>query len=69
MDIKKRVLEKIKNASIPDYDYDMDVINDRINKNVEDLHEVEVYFATRYNNLKMLDGKKSKWGLFEVAKK
>ena len=63
------MLAKNKNVSIPEYNYDMDVIDERLSKNRHNLHEVNVYFATRYNNLKMLEGKVSKWGLFESAKK
>ena len=69
IEIKKRVLAKNKNASISEYNYDMDVIDERLSKNRHNLHEVAVYFATRYNNLKMLEGKVSQWGLFESAKK
>lgn len=47
----------------------MEVIDERIKANEKNLLEVEVYFATQYNNIRMLDGKVSKWGLFEEARK
>ena len=62
-------MDKGKGDSLPEYDYDIDVVDERIRKNQQHLHEVEVYFATRYNNIKMLSGKVSKWGLFESARK
>lgn len=70
-DIKKRVLNRqLKSPSLKQYDYDWDIeiVNHRISDNRDKLLEVEVYFLTKFNNIKAIDGKISKWGIFEEAK-
>lgn len=64
LDIKKRVL---RNNSCDDYDYDMEVIHERLEQNKFNIIEVETYFSTKFNNLDLLDAKISKWGLFEIV--
>ena len=45
------------------------MVNERLEKNRNNICEVEIYYSTRYNNLKKIDGNLSKWGIFEESKK
>jgi hypothetical protein len=65
LDIKKRVMKTNSNQ----YDYDMQVVHERIAKNRRNIAEVEIFYEMKYNNLTVLDANLSKWGLFEAAKK
>lgn len=71
IDVKKRVIaHNMKNSKLDEYlyDYDIEVVHQRLNANRNDLTNVEVYFLIKFNSLEMLDAKISKWGLFEKAK-
>jgi hypothetical protein len=46
----------------------MEVVHQRLDLNRNKLIEVEVYFLTKFNSLETMDGKISKWGLFELVK-
>lgn len=67
MEIKKRIIAQTKHSVSTDYDFDMEVVHERIDKTQKDLTEVEIYFITKFNSLEKLDAKVSKWGLLEMA--
>jgi len=52
-----------------EYEFDIEVVHERFEKNKKPLAEVELYYESKYNNLKILDASLSKWGLFETARK
>lgn len=63
-DIKKRVSQ----ANSKKYGYHLTVLNERIQRQREDLQALEIFFMNRYNNIRFLDGRINKWGIFEAAK-
>lgn len=46
------------------YDYYPEVVHDRLEVTRNNLIDLEVYYSTKYNNLKTIDGNLSKWGIF-----
>ncbi len=60
VEVKKRILKTKSN----EYEFDLQVTHERLERNKKALAEVELYYETKYNNLKILDGNVSKWGLF-----
>lgn len=64
-EIKKRIINANKQN---DYDWDMEVIHERLQHNRKSLLEVQAYYDNKLHNMKRLDGHLSKWGLFEGAK-
>lgn len=63
IDVKRRVLSKPKEME-QFYDYYPEVVHDRLEATRNNLIELEVYYSTKYNNLKTIDGNLSKWGIF-----
>jgi adenylate kinase family enzyme len=59
-DIKKRVAATKSNK----YGYDPSVVNERIQRYKDDLIAMENYFMNKYNNIRFLDGRISKWGVY-----
>ena len=62
--IKKRV----KKTCCNDYDYYPEVIHDRLESTRKHLTDIEIYYLNKYNNVKIIDGNLSKWGIFEQAR-
>lgn len=60
MDIKKRVASN----STANYDCYSEVIHDRLESTRNSLTDIEAYFANKFNNVKVIDAKLSKWGIF-----
>ncbi len=46
------------------YDYYLDVVHERLEATRNSLTDVEVYYISKYNNVKVVDGNLSKWGIF-----
>ena len=67
LDIKKRVLSQRKGKE-NDYDWDMEVVHRRLQANKESLVEVEVYYISKYNNVKTVEAGLSKWGVVQQTK-
>lgn len=65
MDIKKKILK----AGSKEYEFDLEVVHERLEKNKKPLAEIEFYYESKYNNLMVLNASLSKWGLFETARK
>ena len=55
----------MKSNKLQDYDYswDLEVIHSRLTENKNSLLESEAYFLTKFNNIKIINGKISKWGM------
>jgi len=64
LDIKKRV-QKINE---PEYDYYSEVVHDRLEATRKSLIEIEIYYTNKYNNVRVIEGHLSKWGIFEQAR-
>jgi adenylate kinase family enzyme len=63
-EIKKRVFSTKSDK----YGYNHTVTNERIHRYTNDLTAMEIYFMNKYNNIRFLDGRISKWGIYEIAK-
>lgn len=63
-DIKRRAAA----AKSPKYGYNPSVVNDRIERYRDDLIAMENYFMNKYNNIRFLDTRMSKWGVYESAR-
>jgi hypothetical protein len=44
------------------------VIHDRLEANRNNQMEIEIYYTNKYNNVKVIEGHLSKWGIFEQAR-
>ena len=62
-------MKLVLKSKINEYNYDIEVVHERLDKNRVNLSEVEIYYETKYNNISFLDSKLSKWGLFEQTRK
>lgn len=51
------------------YDYFLEVVHQRLESSRNALTDVEVYYIGKYNNVKVVDGNLSKWGILEQARK
>ena len=64
IDIKKRA----RKAKSCEYDSYGEVVHDRLESTRRALTDIEVYYLSKFNNVKVIDGNLSKWGIFEQAR-